>query len=205
MQALHKPGGAFRSLDDTLQIDSDLSRRASDYVGLHNDPNLSRCRPPHGSRKAIAAACEWMTGKQNQIDTVLVHPRRERRAGTTDKHGEAGAPGGGPEQIPRLAQLDLGFLAHGDVVRTGSAPAAASGLIRLRRQGHNRQLAARLGKFSRLPQRRLTGGAGLEKGENAPRRATRPRRHRMFAGFLVDEVEYGLSHVEKNVSANNEQ
>ncbi len=70
---------------------------------------------------ATTAPRESMRGKENQIKSMLSPPRRERRVGMTDQHGEARAPGGSSQDVPCLAQLDLSFLAHRDVVRTGAA------------------------------------------------------------------------------------
>src|SRR5580704_10914654 len=112
-----------------------------------------------------------MRGEQNQIESMLLRPLRERRIGTTDEHRETGVLGGGRKHVPCLAQLDLSFLAHRDVVRPGSALAAAAGGTCLRRERHNRELVASFGEFSRLSQRRFAGAAGLEDGENASARA----------------------------------
>ncbi len=128
---------------------------------------------------------------------MLLSPRRERRVGTADEHSEAGAPGGSSQDVPRLAQLDLSFLAHRDVVRTGSALPAASGRTRLRRQRHNRQLATCFGQFSRLSQRRFARMAGLEDGEDASRCPRWLCVDRATAGLLVSDLGRGLSHVEQ--------
>jgi hypothetical protein len=67
------------------------------YVALRDDANLGRGDPSHRSRIAIAATREWVMGKQDQINSVFVYPRREWRAGMTDEHREAGMRGGGPK------------------------------------------------------------------------------------------------------------
>jgi len=128
---------------------------------------------------------------------MLLSPRRERRVGTADEHSKAGAPGGSSQDVPRLAQLDLSFLAHRDVVRTGSALPAASGRRCLRRQGHNRQLATCFGQFSGLSQRRFARMAGLEDGQDASRCPRPPRAGRAPAGLLLSDLGRGLSHVEQ--------
>lgn len=115
----------------------------------------------------------------------------------TDEHREAGAPNGSSQEVFRLAQLDLGLLAHSDVVRTGSALAAAPGRACLRCEGHDRQLAACFGQFSRLSQRRFARAAGLEDGENAPARPRWLGVDPTFVGFLVSDLGCGLCHVEK--------
>ncbi len=138
-----------------------------------------------------------MMGKENQIKRVLLRPRRERRAGMTDQHREAGPSGASSQDVPCLTQLDLGLLAHRDVVRTGSALPAAPGRTCLRCQGHDRQLATCFCEFSRLSQRRFARVARLEDGENASHRRRSLGVERIVARLRVSGLRHKLSHVEQ--------
>lgn len=115
----------------------------------------------------------------------------------TDKHRERGTAGDGSKGVPSLAQLDLSFVPHSDVVRTGSALPAAQAGTRLRCQGHDRQLATRFGQFSRLSQRRFTRAAWFEDGKHASGWHRSSRVDRTLASFLVSYRRHGRGHVEQ--------
>jgi hypothetical protein len=83
---------------------------------------------------------------------MLGYPSDEWRLGVTDENREVRSPGCSSKETARLAQLHLGLLAHGAIVRTGSAAAAAPQRTTLGRARHNPPLAAplrRCGRFQR--------------------------------------------------------
>ncbi len=113
----------------------------------------------------------------------------------TDEDGEGGALRGRSKQLPRLSKLELGFLAYGDVVRTGSTlPATTRGTL-LWCQRQDAQLAPRLGQFGGLPQRRLAGGSRLEYRENASGNPRGSRTGPPLARLVSGARGYVLSHV----------
>ena len=71
----------------------------------------------------------------------------------TDEDRECGSAELRPQKFPCLVQLRIGLGSYGAVVRPRSAASAAAQRLSLRRECHNRQLAAHLGQFSTSSQR----------------------------------------------------
>lgn len=131
-------------------------------LGLPDQPHFRRRLLPQASRKRVAAWGQPTVGKQDKPKPVLGHPRCERRLGAPGQHLERGAVGNGSEEVAGLLQLQFRFLPDGDVVRTLPAGPAPSRGPCLRREGHDRQLAPRVGQFGGLTQSRRACVAALE-------------------------------------------
>jgi hypothetical protein len=97
---------------------------------------------------------------------MLGYPSDERRLGVTDENREVRSLGCSSKETARVAQLHLGLLAHGAIVRTGSAAAAAPQRTMLGRARHNPQRAARIGQLGRLSQCRFAAAAGFKEDED---------------------------------------